>query len=165
MKLEGNYAFKAPRQVIWELLLDPQVIAKIIPGCDELKAVGEDEYESKLTIGIAAVKGVYTSKISLSDKNPPESFRIKMQGKGARGFLNGDIAIRLEEQGDHTLLHYSAENQIGGAIAAVAITHHRRRAGDFKLHGAAETGALVSIAHHSLLSLIGRTAYGRTVCR
>ena len=119
MKLEGNYAFKAPRQVIWELLLDPQVIAKIIPGCDELKAVGEDEYESKLAIGIAAVKGVYTSKISLSDKNPPESFRIKMQGKGARGFLNGDIAIRLEEQGDHTLLHYSAENQIGGAIAAV----------------------------------------------
>ncbi len=119
MKLEGNHAFKAPRQVIWELLLDPQVIAKIIPGCDELKAVGEDEYESKLTIGIAAVKGVYTSKISLSDKNPPESFRIKMQGKGARGFLNGDIAIRLEEQGDQTLLHYLAENQIGGAIAAV----------------------------------------------
>lgn len=119
MKMEGNHTFEAPRQEIWDFIMDPDVIAKTIPGCEEMKAVGEDVYEAKMTVGIAAMKGVYTSKISLSDKKPPESYQLKVQGKGARGFLNGTIAIRLEDQGDSTVLHYVAESQVGGPIAAL----------------------------------------------
>ncbi|MFQ5677235.1 MAG: CoxG family protein [bacterium] len=119
MTLDGNYTFQFSRQEIWDALMDPKVISKTIPGCEEMKETGDDVYEAKMTIGIAAVKGVYTAKISLFDKKPPESYKLKLAGKGARGFLNGEVAIRLEEQGDGTVLHYSAENQIGGPIAAI----------------------------------------------
>ena len=119
MKLEGDHTFDATRDELWELLMDPNVIAKIIPGCEEMTAVGDDEYEAKVTIGIAAMKGSYASKINLQDKNPPESFKIVMQGKGSRGFMNAEVTLKLEEQGGKTKLHYTAENQIGGPIAAV----------------------------------------------
>jgi len=119
MKLEGSHTFTVPRTELYDLLMDPKVIAKTIPGCEEMREVGEDRYEAKVTIGIAAVKGVYSSTIQISDKNPPESFKLNMDGKGARGFLSGAVEIRLAEQGDETLLNYVAENQIGGPIAAV----------------------------------------------
>lgn len=119
MRLEGNHTFNATRQELWDLLLDPEVIAKTLPGCETMDSIGEDEYEAKLTIGIAAVKGVYNSKISLLDKQPPESLTIKMEGKGTRGFLNGEVSIQLEDQSSKTVLHYTAQNQIGGPIAAV----------------------------------------------
>ncbi|MFQ5708703.1 MAG: CoxG family protein [bacterium] len=119
MKLEGTYTFQAKREEIWDLLMDPAVIARTVPGCEEMTSVGEDLYEAKMTVGIAAVKGVYTSKISLLDKVPPESYKLKLEGKGARGFLTGEVSIRLEERDESTVLHYTAENHIGGPIAAV----------------------------------------------
>ena len=44
---------------------------------------------------------------------------VMEQGFGARGFLNATVSVRLEDRGAETLLHYVAENQIGGPIAAV----------------------------------------------
>ncbi|MFQ5650537.1 MAG: CoxG family protein [bacterium] len=119
MNLEGSHVLSAPRQQVWELLMDPEVIANAIPGCEQMEEVAEDAYDAKMTIGIAAVKGVYSTAIRLLDKDPPESFRLTLAGKGARGFLNGEVFIRLEAQGDETRLHYTASNQIGGPIAAV----------------------------------------------
>jgi carbon monoxide dehydrogenase subunit G len=119
MKLEGTHTFTGSQQEIWDFIMDPEVIGKTIPGCDEMNEVGEDVFEAKMTIGIAAVKGVYTSKVSLLDKQPPESYTLKIEGKGARGFLNGTVSVRLEAAGDKTVMHYISENHIGGPIAAV----------------------------------------------
>ncbi len=119
MQIEGSHEFDLPRETLWEYLMDPDVIAKTIPGCEEMRAVGEDTYEARLSIGIATVKGVYTSTIQLLDKVPPERLTIKMEGKGARGFLNGEVHIALEAQDGKTLMRYTAHNQVGGAIAAV----------------------------------------------
>ncbi|RMD94989.1 MAG: carbon monoxide dehydrogenase [Calditrichaeota bacterium] len=120
MKLEGSHTFKnISRQEVWDLLMDPDVIAKVMPGCEKMEPVGDDSYEAVLTVGFAAIKGKYTSKITLFDKNPPERYKLRVEGKGARGFLNGEVTITLEEKGGDTLLHYVAENQIGGPIAAV----------------------------------------------
>ncbi len=119
MKLDGEYSLSVSRDKLFPLLMDPDVIAAAVPGCEELTPVGEDEYASTLTIGIAAVKGVYTSKIKILDKNEPESFGLHMEGKGARGFLNGTVKIELAEQDASTVLHYAADTQVGGPIAAV----------------------------------------------
>ena len=119
MKISGSFNLRARREKIWEMLMDPEVIARAIPGCEEFKAEGDDVFDSKLTIGIAAVKGTYAARIALLDKNPPESFTLKVEGTGAHGFLNGDVSIRLQSLGEQTVLCYSAENQIGGQIAAI----------------------------------------------
>jgi carbon monoxide dehydrogenase subunit G len=43
MKIEGRYLFKAPRERVWQVLLDPKILAQCMPGCEDLKEIGPDQ--------------------------------------------------------------------------------------------------------------------------
>lgn len=119
MKLEGTYTFEAPREVVWQALLDPNVLAKVMPGCEQLEQVGENEYKGLLKIRVGPVQGQFEGLVNLSDINAPHSYRMQVDGKGAPGFMKGVGEVRLEDQGEATLMHYSGEAQVGGRIASV----------------------------------------------
>lgn len=119
MKLEGTYTFEAPREVVWEALLDPNVLARVMPGCEKLEQVGENQYKGALKIRVGPVQGAFEGLVNLTDINTPESYRMQVDGKGAPGFMKGVGEVRLEDQGASTLMHYSGEAQVGGRIASV----------------------------------------------
>ena len=119
MELAGEYTFKAPRQIVWESIMDPEVLAKILPGCERLDKVSETEYKGVLNVRIGPVQGKFNGKVLLSDMNEPESFHIDIDGKGAAGFINGGGDARLDAIDDSTVLTYSGEAQVGGRIASV----------------------------------------------
>lgn len=119
MKLEGTYTFEAPRGVVWPALLDPDVLAKVMPGCEKLEQIGENEYKGVLKIRVGPVQGQFEGVITLADISAPESYRMRVDGKGAPGFMKGEGQVRLEDQGESTLMHYSGEAQVGGRIASV----------------------------------------------
>ncbi|MCQ3977836.1 MAG: carbon monoxide dehydrogenase [Anaerolineae bacterium] len=119
VKLEGTYTFEAPREVVWEALLDPNVLASVMPGCERLEQVGDNEYKGALKIRVGPVQGAFEGLVNLSDINTPESYRMQVDGKGAPGFMKGVGEVRLEDQGASTLMRYSGEAQVGGRIASV----------------------------------------------
>jgi uncharacterized protein len=119
MKLEGDYTFEAPRDVVWDVLLDPQLLARVLPGCEGLEPLGNDQYKAVLKIQIGPVQGVFEGTVALSDINKPESYRMDINGKGAPGFVKGGGVVRLESQDSGTIMHYSGDAQVGGKIASV----------------------------------------------
>ena len=119
MKIEGTHTFKAPRERVWQVLLDPKVIAQSIPGCNELKETGPDQYEAVLKMGIAAVKGTYKAKVAIKDKQPPGHYVLSGEGSGGPGFMQGNVAIDLEEKNGETCMTYHADAKVGGLIAGV----------------------------------------------
>lgn len=119
MELEGSYTFNAPRDVVWPALLDPEVLAKVMPGCEKLEQVGDNEYEGMLKIKVGPVQGKFQGKVTLTDINEPDSYSMTVDGKGAPGFMKGEGQVRLESQGDSTVMHYSGTAQVGGRIASV----------------------------------------------
>lgn len=119
MKLEGTYTFEAPREVVWQALLDPTVLAKVMPGCERLDQIGENEYKGALKIRVGPVQGAFEGVVHLSDLNAPESYRMQVDGKGAPGFMKGTGEVRLEDHGVSTVMQYSGEAQVGGRIASV----------------------------------------------
>lgn len=119
MKLEGTYTFDAPRDVVWEALLDPEILAKTMPGCERLEQTGDNEYQGALKIKVGPVQGKFQGAVKLFDINKPESYTMAVDGKGAPGFMKGTGAVRLESQDSKTVLHYSGEAQVGGRIASV----------------------------------------------
>jgi carbon monoxide dehydrogenase subunit G len=119
MNLDGSHHFKAPRERVWALFTDPAVLARATPGCQRLEPTGPDEFEATLSVGVAAVKGVYQGKLALADKNPPEGYTLKVEGSGRPGFVKGEGRLTLTEDGDGTLVTIKAEAQVGGLIAAV----------------------------------------------
>ncbi|MBI4608727.1 MAG: carbon monoxide dehydrogenase subunit G [Candidatus Rokubacteria bacterium] len=119
MKIEGSYDIPAPRDRVWQALLDPAQLAKAIPGCEELEAIGEGEYKATMKVGVAAVKGTFQGKVKLSDIQPPTRYRMAVEGSGGPGFVRGEAAMELSEVEGGTRVACSADVQIGGLIAGV----------------------------------------------
>jgi carbon monoxide dehydrogenase subunit G len=82
LKLEGIYTFNAPRDRVWQVLLDPKIIAQCIPGCESMNEVAPDQFEANLKVGVASVKGSYKGKVSIKDKRAPSLF---LSGEGSGG--------------------------------------------------------------------------------
>lgn len=119
MKLSGEYLFDGPRDVVWEVLRDPKVLATALPGTQSLEMVEENVYEGKMNVRIGPVGGLFSGKLVVSNEVPPESYTLTVEGKGAPGFGKGSGDCKLVEQGDKTLMLYEGELQVGGTIANV----------------------------------------------
>jgi carbon monoxide dehydrogenase subunit G len=119
MTLDGSHRFNAPRDRVWAAFNDPAVLARATPGCQRLEPLGTDEFEATLSVGVAAVKGVYQGRLAITDKNPPEGYTLRVEGSGRPGFVKGEGRLTLTEQDGGTLVTIKAEAQVGGVIAAV----------------------------------------------
>ncbi len=119
MKIEGQHTFNAPRELVWKTVLDPEVLAAVLPGCEDFQEVGENEFTGTLKIKVGPVQGKFKGKVLLSDLEEPSSYNMRIQGKGAPGFVDGKGQLRLEDEGSSTILHYAVDAKVGGRIASV----------------------------------------------
>ena len=119
MKVEGSYPFAAPQDVLWPMLLDPAVLANVLPGCEKLETTGENQFNGILKIKVGPVQGKFMGDVVMGDINAPESCSITVDGKGAPGFVKGSGTLRLEADGDMTTLHYTGDADVGGRLASV----------------------------------------------
>lgn len=119
MKVEGTYTFDAARDIVWQAFLDPEILAKTLPGCEKLEQVDENKYKGVIKVKVGPVQGQFQGAVSLSDLQPPEGYHLQVSGRGPAGFVNGEGNIKLEDQGETTLLHYTGTAQVGGRIASV----------------------------------------------
>jgi carbon monoxide dehydrogenase subunit G len=120
MKIEGEYVFDGPREEVWELVRDPEVLSTALPGTQSLNQVSESEYEGTMHVRVGPVAGVFAGRLVVSDEVPPESLTLTVEGKGAAGFATGTGHVHLFPQEDGaTLMKYEGEMQIGGKLASV----------------------------------------------
>jgi uncharacterized protein len=119
VKISGAYTVAAPREKVYSLLQDPDVLAKCMPGTDHLEKAGQDEYVMKMKMAIASFSGLFTGKVKITDPSPPESFKLLVEGSGKVGFLKGQGLLNLVPQEGSTEIKYEGDVQVGGTIAAV----------------------------------------------
>jgi carbon monoxide dehydrogenase subunit G len=119
VKIAGTYTLDATRDEVWAALNDIDVLARVVPGCEQLDQTGDNEFEGTVKIGIQSIKGVYNGRIRLEDIQPPQHYKLVASGKSASGVVDGTGTVDLEEQGEKTLLKYGGEAQIGGVLASV----------------------------------------------
>ncbi len=120
MNVKGSHTVAVERTVVWEALLDPDVLSRTLPGCEDLAPVGDNNFRGKLKMKVGPVQGVFQGGVELFDLDPPNGYRLKMDGRGAPGFVNGSGSMRLEATDDGgTTVHYELEAQVGGRLAAV----------------------------------------------
>ena len=120
MDLSGEIELPAPRQKVWEALNDPEILKRCIPGCNSLEKISDTELEAEITAKVGPVKAKFSSKVTLDDLNPPQSYTLLGEGKGGvAGFAKGNVAVELIEEGEGTRLKYVSTIQIGGKLAQV----------------------------------------------
>jgi carbon monoxide dehydrogenase subunit G len=121
MNLNGTYTFDGPRAVVWDLLQDPVVLAKALPGTERLALTADDRFEGVMKVSVGPVTAAtFDVVVTLKDKIPPHTFAMQIDGKGAVGFTRGTATVELTEPaGGGTLMAYSSDVQVGGRIASV----------------------------------------------
>jgi carbon monoxide dehydrogenase subunit G len=119
MDLTGTYTFAAPAARVWTLLNDPEVIASCLPGCDRLEPLGDDRFRANLSLSVAAISGNYTGTVAIVDKQPPQSYRLVVEGSGKAGFVKGEARVGLVDESGTTTVNVSGQGQVGGLMARV----------------------------------------------
>ena len=111
MKLTGFYEIKLNKQLVWEALNNPEILRKVIPGCEEFTKNSDTEFIAKATNKIGPFNASFTGDIELKDLNPPDSYKIVGQGNSPVGFATGEANVKLALNGP-TLLVTFAENSV-----------------------------------------------------
>lgn len=118
MEMTGQYRIPASRAEVWAALNDPDVLRVSIPGCEALDMETPTDMTAKVVAKIGPVKATFTGRVKLENINPPEGYTISGEGSGgAAGAAKGGADVTLAEDGDGTLLTYSARAHVSGKLA------------------------------------------------
>lgn len=119
MQMNDSQRIAASKDKVWAALNDPAVLKQCIPGCQALDMASPTEMTATVVFKVGPVKATFGGKVTLSDLDPPNAYRISGEGTGGvAGFAKGGATVRLESEGaDVTILHYDVDAQIGGKLA------------------------------------------------
>ncbi len=120
MDMTGEYIIAAPRAKVWSALNDPEILKQCIPGCQEMLKTSDTQFAAKVQARVGPVSASFSGKVTLSDLDPPNGYRIIGEGTGgAAGFAKGGATVHLADEGAGTKLNYKVEAQIGGKLAQI----------------------------------------------
>ncbi len=120
MELNGEYRIPVSRGLVWQALNDVDVLQSCIPGCESVDKISDTNFKANVTAKVGPVKSKFVGDVTLSDLNPPESYRISGKGQGgAAGFAQGDALVSLAEDDGGTILSYKVDATVGGKLAQI----------------------------------------------
>ena len=118
MDMQGSRPLGVTQQQAWEALNDPETLKRCLPGCDKFEATGEGQYTVTMAVKVGPVSAKFAGKVTLSDIQPPESYRLSFEGQGGvAGFGKGASAVSLTPNDAGCELAYTVQAQVGGKIA------------------------------------------------
>ena len=118
MRIEGQQTYVTGQEVLWSLLHDPDTLARVLPGCEALEALGPHEFRGTFSIRLGQMVETFTGNLSLERSIPWQSYHFVARGKNPEGVIacRGRVILRDEGQ-EQTTLAYEAEIEVSGRPA------------------------------------------------
>lgn len=119
IKITGSYVFRISRENVWPLLLDPEFLLDIIPGCETLDYKGEGEYRGNIRLGMPGLRGNFLTRICTVETDPPRFCRYEGEVRGKSGSITGNAKIFLSDNEGNCQIDYQAKGIITGALSYI----------------------------------------------
>jgi len=120
MIIEGKFTLKAPIQLLWDTLLDPETLRSCIPGAEKIERLDEKTYDCviKQKVGPIAVRFKFLN--TLSKIEPPN--HVEMEGEGedigkAGRFTQRTTIDFKKNEGGEVEISYQCNANIVGKLA------------------------------------------------
>ncbi|WP_114689509.1 CoxG family protein [Polynucleobacter necessarius] len=115
MELNGEQLISASIPDIWRGVNDIDVLARSIPGCEEISRISPEEVHAKVMFKIGPFRARFAGKLLLSDIIPDQSCSMAFEGSGgAAGFAKGKSRVDLKQAEVGALVSCTTEASIGG---------------------------------------------------
>jgi carbon monoxide dehydrogenase subunit G len=122
MKLEfsGSPEITAPRERVWQRLMDPHFVAKSAPGVESVEVIDPTHFKVISGFGVGSIKLRFTMDVELFDIVPGQSARMRVRGKAPGSAVDVLSRINIEDGGPGTVrLNWAATSEISGTVAGV----------------------------------------------
>jgi carbon monoxide dehydrogenase subunit G len=119
LKIGGKYKIAAPRQKVWDALMDPDILAAAIPGAERCVEIVPGKFQVEIKVGIGIIRGRFSGIVETTDLNPPASQQLILNGEGTGGWIKGGGALMLREVDGNTEIDVDGEALTGGVLARV----------------------------------------------
>ena len=117
MQFAGSYVLDVSPESIWPHIFEPELLMRLIPGCQSVEQVSPVEYRTTVDIGLPAIVGKYDASVKLLDYLKPSWCRFKGLVEGNTGHISGTASFTLQEVNRHkTEIQYEATAIISGHL-------------------------------------------------
>ena len=117
LEITGEYRVRGTRQEVWNVLDDPDKLAKAIPGVDRMIVEKPDHYRAEMSVGVGFIRGRFNGAVQVVEKSEPARFRMVMSGKGVAGSIAGSGTVELSDAGNTvTVATVTGEVKVGGLL-------------------------------------------------
>lgn len=119
MHLTGSQRLPVSQADAWAALNDTAMLQAALPGCEAITPAGDNAYDVLMAVSIGPVKAKFKGRLTLSDLDPPRSYRLGFEGSGgAAGHGKGQAQVTLQALSPtETQLAYDATASVGGKLA------------------------------------------------
>ncbi len=118
MRIEGNYTFAAPSELVWSLLNDPVALRRAIPGCEQLHERDDGQFGLALNLPTGPLRGRYVATINPSEAQPHEFLALSLIGSGPESVFSGQGTLTLVDNQTQTELRYEGDVDVAGQLPA-----------------------------------------------
>ncbi len=120
MIIEGKFTQKAPIQLLWDTLLDPETLRSCIPGAEKIERLDDKTYDCVIKQKVGPITVRFKFKNILSKIEPPN--HVEMEGEGedigkAGRFTQRAIVDLTEKEGGEVEIAYRCNAKIVGKLA------------------------------------------------
>jgi carbon monoxide dehydrogenase subunit G len=122
MKLEfsGSPAIAAPRERVWERLMDPHFVAQSAPGVESVEALDPTHFKVISGFGVGSIRVRFTMDVELFDIDAGKSAKMRVRGKAPGSAIDVVSNLQVDDAGSGgTQLNWSATSEVSGTVASV----------------------------------------------
>ena len=120
MIIEGKFTLKAPIQLLWDTLLDPETLRSCIPGAEKIDRLDEKTYDCVIKQKVGPISVRFKFKNILSKIESPNHVEMEGEGEdiGKAGRFTQRTSIDMKEiEGGEVEISYQCNANIVGKLA------------------------------------------------
>ncbi len=120
MTLNGTYTVNAPAQTVWNMLMDPDTLARVTPGITSLERIDADNFKAVAEVKFGPVGGAFSGNLKISDRKEPEHFTLEIQQNSKIGNANAVVRLHMKALSDsQTEVSFEGDVKLSGMLATM----------------------------------------------
>ena len=110
-----NVVAAAPDR-LWQMLQDPVVLSRVIPGLSDVEQEG-DTLRGRLSVSAGPVRGTFKTTLRLVGGQPPESLELRVEGRNLMGTATLEIKLACTDLGEGSRVSWEAAPHLSGLLS------------------------------------------------
>lgn len=120
MTLTGQHTVNASAQTIWNMMMDPDTLARITPGITSLERIDEENFKAIAEVKVGPVGGAFSGNLKIANLDMPRSFTLIVQQNSKIGNANAEVDIKLDEKTPgQTDVSFTGDVKLSGMLASM----------------------------------------------